>query len=258
MFDAPAKTVTEAQICDVCRAVPYYLVDAARVVQTTMPRSFNMSYYGLYRGELICCCATRYRWVCDKLLPGLVLITLVRTGNAMAGEQVIVPLESVKPDLDVPGQTAAFSLPVYVVPTLYQGGELAEAREFSARDFRPRGRSVSDNESPPPATQDAPLLRSTTVWQRLSEFRTRGRVRLLTLWETGGSSVSLQAGRKGEPSLQWTSRLMNHGGATRGVLDQLFSTSVAGAGRSMHFTPRSSGVETAAKPIKLLEGGVNK
>ncbi len=87
------------------------------------------------------------------------------------------------------------------------------------------------------------------------DLRAHNRVRLLTLWETGGSSVSLQAGRKGDPSLQWTSRLMNRGGATRGLLDQMFSASLAGAGRSLHLSPRTMAGEAPGKPAKLLDGG---
>ena len=43
------------------------------------------------------------------------------------------------------------------------------------------------------------------------------------------ATVSLQAGRHGDPSLQWTSRLMNRGGATLGLLDRVFSVSLARA-----------------------------
>jgi len=70
---------------------------------------------------------------------------------------------------------------------------------------------------------DAPMLRGTTVWQRLSEYRAHDRVRVLTLWESGGSTVSLQAGKRGSPSLQWTSGAMIHGAGTRGLLDRLFA-----------------------------------
>ena len=97
------------------------------------------------------------------------------------------------------------------------------------------------------------MLGATTVWQRLSEYRGHNRVRVLTLWEAGGSSVSLQAGRKGDPSLQWTSRLMNRGGATRGLLDQMFSASIAGAGRSLHWSPHTAAGE---QPPRVKDPGV--
>ena len=97
------------------------------------------------------------------------------------------------------------------------------------------------------------MLRGTTVWQRLSDYRSRDRVRVVTLWETGGSSVSLQAGKKGDPSLQWTSRLMNRGGATRGLLDQLFATSLGGVARSLHLTPHAAGTDAFGKQSKPME-----
>ena len=101
--------------------------------------------------------------------------------------------------------------------------------------------------------EDAPMLRGTTVWQRLSDYRSRDRVRVVTLWETGGSSVSLQAGKKGDPSLQWTSRLMNRGGATRGLLDQLFATSLGGVARGLHLTPHAAGTDAFGRPSKPVE-----
>ncbi len=98
------------------------------------------------------------------------------------------------------------------------------------------------------------MLRDTSVWQRLADYRAHGRIRLLTLWETGGSSVSLQAGKKGEPSLQWTSRSMNRGGATRGVLDQLVS--MAGANRAFKPASRPSTIETMPRIPKTAEAGL--
>ena len=67
------------------------------------------------------------------------------------------------------------------------------------------------------------MLRGTSVWQRLSDYKSHDRVRLLTLWESPGSTVSLQAGKRGDPSLQWTSRLMNRelGMPGRGFLRRL-------------------------------------
>jgi hypothetical protein len=97
------------------------------------------------------------------------------------------------------------------------------------------------------------MLRGTTVWQRLSDYRSRDRVRVVTLWETGGSSVSLQAGKKGDPSLQWTSRLMNRGGATRGLLDQVLSASLGGVARGLHLAPHAAGTDAFGKPSKPAE-----
>jgi len=84
-----------------------------------------------------------------------------------------------------------------------------------------------------------------TTWQRLQEYRNRDRVRVMTLWESGASNVSIQTNRKGDPSLQWTSRLMNRGGATRGLLDRWSPAQVF---RSFS-RPGGSG---AGKPEKAL------
>ena len=132
---------------------------------------------------------------------------------------------------------------------------MAAQDRFSANDFRLHGPSVTDRESP--YSTETPMLHGTSVWQRLGDYRAHGRVRLLTLWETSGSSVSLQAGKKGEPSLQWTSRSMNRGGATRGLFDQLVSVSVSGANRSFRPTPRLSVApsDAVARPARTSTVG---
>ncbi|HEX4241117.1 MAG TPA: hypothetical protein VHZ53_06900 [Steroidobacteraceae bacterium] len=112
---------------------------------------------------------------------------------------------------------------------------------YSATDFSPRRRNVLDQGTGPDAEADWPLLRGTSMWQRMSDFRSHDRVRVLTLWESSGSAVSLQAGRRGDPSLQWTSTSLNRGGATRGLLDKLFSVSIAGAGRTLRGVTHARG-----------------
>src|SRR6202035_884549 len=134
-------------------------------------------------------------------------------------------------------------------PEVFAAPAAADSPVFSTTDFRPRKHTILD----PMVTYfgDAPMLRGTTVWQRMSEYKSRDRVRLLTLWESSGSTVSLQAGKRGDPSLQWTSRAMNRGGSTRGLLDRLFSVSLAGAGNRLHRTDRSTGAPApaTAKPL---------
>lgn len=196
------------------------------------------------------CCNTRYSGACGSILVGLVILTIVRASEALAGEQ---------PDLNAAREftpTSAFMplLPSYqAVPSSYQAVDLPVLKSFSAAEFRPHGRSMLEKDSPLVDAEAVPMLQGTTVWQRLSDYRSRDRVRVVTLWEAGGSTVSLQAGRKGDPSLQWTSRLMNRGGATRGLLDQVFSTSLGGFARSLHLTPRAAGTEAFGKPLKPME-----
>jgi hypothetical protein len=97
------------------------------------------------------------------------------------------------------------------------------------------------------------MLWNSTVWQQMADYKSRDRVRVLTLWESTGSSVSLQAGRHGDPSLQWTSRWMNHGGSTKGLLDQLFNVSLSGAGNKLRSLSRST--TSQEQPAKQIVTG---
>ncbi len=185
----------------------------------------------------------RFFGMCDRMLVGVMMASIVRASDVAPAEPKLAP-------------PSAFTLPL---PSSYQFGDLAGFKPLPGADFRPRGRSILEKESRPGAAKDTPMLRGTNVWQRMGDFRSRDRVRVVTLWETGGSSVSLQAGRKGNPSLQWTSRLMNRGGATRGLLDQAFSTSIAGVARSLHLTPHPGAADPSGKPSKseaVLGGAV--
>ena len=110
-----------------------------------------------------------------------------------------------------------------------------------------------DHDSPVAASNDLPMLHGTSVWERLTDYRSHGGVRLLTLWETGGSSVSLQAGRKGEPSLQWASHSMNRNGAPRGLLDQL----IPGVVRISKPATRPNSSDTSSRPGKTPETATN-
>jgi hypothetical protein len=210
-----------------------------------------------------CCNTTRYFGVRDRVLVGLVILTIVRASEALAGEQVPPTVSSMKRDFNSAPElapTSAFMLPLpssyQAVPSSDQAVDLPEFKSFSAAEFRPRGHSIMERDSRFGDTEDTPMLRGTTVWQRLSDYRSRDRVRVVTLWETGGSSVSLQAGRKGDPSLQWTSRLMNRGGATRGLLDQMFSTSLGGVARGLHLTPHAGGTDAFGKSSKPVDAAL--
>jgi hypothetical protein len=207
-----------------------------------------------------CCRTTRYFGACDRMLVGLAILTIVRASEALAGERVAPTVSAAKPDLNVAREftpASAFMLPLPssypAVPSSYQTVDLPVLKSFSAAEFRPRGHSILVKDSGLGDAEDAPMLRGTTVWQRLSDYRSRDRVRVVTLWETGGSSVSLQAGKKGDPSLQWTSRLMNRGGATRGLLDQLLATSLGGVARGLHLAPHAAGTDAFGKPSKPME-----
>ena len=120
---------------------------------------------------------------------------------------------------------------------------------YSTTEFRPRKRTVFDRDPAVSAFTDAPMIHYTTVWQQLSEYKSHDRVQVLTLWESSGSTVSLQAGKRGDPSLQWSSRLMNRDGSTRGLLDHLFSFSFSGAGNGSRSTAHAAIAPVAPKPV---------
>ena len=67
-------------------------------------------------------------------------------------------------------------------------------------------------------------LPQTSAWQRLGDFRSDEGIRLLTVWQTADSTIAVLQGKHGGASLQWTSHSLNRGGASRGLLDHLFST----------------------------------
>lgn len=205
------------------------------------------------RDDATGCVSTTRPTICIKWYVGLVLLTLVRTSEVFAGEQVSIPGESIKPDFNT-RQRAPDALSLDAVPATYQAAQIPVSKEFSSEYFRPRGHSILEKEPSNSGFEQASLIHATTVWQRLSDYRIHDHVRLLTLWDAGvGGSLSLLAGRKGEPSLQWTSRAMSHGRATGGILDQLFSTSLEGAARGLHFSPRGSAPEVASKQSKLTD-----
>ena len=184
----------------------------------------------------------------ERILLGLVLFTLVRTSEALAGDQASMPNAALEPDLGNSRQVSpaamatlgSFSAPAAGIPV------------FSPTEFRPRKHTVFDSDAGMSAFGDAPLLRSTTVWQRLSDYKSQNRVRLLTLWQSSSNSLSLQSGTRGNPSLQWSSRRMNRDGATRGLFDRLVSAALRETGNSPRPSPsRSVAAPAAIKPSNL-------
>jgi hypothetical protein len=199
--------------------------------------------------------AARCNSLRDRMLVGLVLLTLVRASEALAGDQAALANAAVDTragnvrQLLPPAPHLTASLESITTPLEFNTApQIADKQTFSATDFRPRKPTVFDRDATAGTLGETSMLRNTTVWQRLSEYRTHDRVQLLTLWESSGSTISLQAGRRGDPSLQWTSRLMNRGGATQGLLDRLFSTSLARASTSLRSAARATGVAAAPKP----------
>jgi hypothetical protein len=191
--------------------------------------------------------------ICDRFLVGLVAITLVRAGEALAGEQASASDSIDRPEPGDSRQSTILPASLFDAPGKFPMPGAPEISGFSSKEFRPRGHSIFESYAHVDFADDK-LISDTTIWQRLSEFRVHDRVRVLTLWESGLSSVSLQAGKKGAPSLQWTSRMMNSGEAAHGLLDRLFpaSTTVGrGSSDGGHAIARPANPQLNAKGAAL-------
>jgi hypothetical protein len=230
---------------------------------SAMPEIANLD------GALADCSAARCSSIRDRILLTMVLYALVRAGQALAGDQAATADSKLLPDARTQrapppstvlpasaSQPFAAALPSSLFST---DRSFADGEAFSATEFRPRKHSVGAAESA--ASEgfgaDSPMLQGTNVWQRMAEFKSQDRVRVLTLLETRGSTLSLQAGKRGGPSLQWSSRSMNRDGATRGLLDRMVSAALRDTGNSSRPSPRQSVAPPATlKPLNLSAAGV--
>jgi hypothetical protein len=215
----------------------------------TIMSEFLPSIVTPLRRQRACCRGSR-----ERLLRGLALLALGITGDALggevaAGEQAAVTGAKLEPVTINIAPISPATGPVAPAPGDFTLPTAGGVPVFSTTEFRARKHTVLDIDPNVSAFGDTPMIHTTTVWQRLSEYKSQDRVQVLTLWQNSGSSVSLQAGKHGDPSLQWTSRLMNHGGSTQGVLDRLFSVSIAGAADGFRSATRSSSAPAAAKPV---------
>jgi hypothetical protein len=168
--------------------------------------------------ESFACAAARCGGTREALAVAVLLYSLTRSAEALAGD----PSNAIKDIQPIVGGTP---LSLAFVPS-----KSADEPQFSADEFRVRKPSMPDAPAESDSMYQTPALPSTSAWQRWGDYRSQGRVQLLTLWESNRSTVSLQTGRHGGPSLQWSSRLMGRGGATRGLLDRFVSSSLSAAG----------------------------
>ena len=164
----------------------------------------------------------------------LVLYGVLRTDPALADQLTAEfrtdkrpPLEDFGPralsnEHPAPAQSFAFDA-LRSFTESYSALHFPASARSADGEFRPLGKSLSFDEPQNFGSAFAPRLQTTTAWQELKDCKSRGGVRLLTLWQSTWSTLSLQAGNHGDPSLQWTSRSLNFGGASRGLLDRLFS-----------------------------------
>jgi hypothetical protein len=210
-----------------------------------MQHHSSMSDMGLVNGATSAQGEARCGNARDKILLTLMLFTLVRSAEALAGDAPAGGESVAKPE--APNAHAAQASPISrwsIPPVLVQ--QFSAAAPFSATEFRPRPRPQVDaavRSGGFVMDEDAPG--GTTLWQQMDQFRSLDRVRLLTLWQTRVSTLSLQADKHGGPSLQWSSPWMNRDSASRGLFDHLFSLPT----RSGTGTPRYSTLRPATAPV---------
>jgi hypothetical protein len=182
----------------------------------------------------------------DSMLLTWVLYGVVRASQALAGEQPSnidsTPGAGGKNFRDTQTGTSMFSAP------FVSAKPLADIEAYSQTEFRPRKRSLDKLESARSEGSiiDTPMLKDTSVWQQLAEYKSQDRVRLLTLWQTKGSSLSLQAGKRGAPSLQWSTPWA-HQGASHGLFDRLLTARPRMGGSNSRSLPRPAITHAPAK-----------
>ena len=127
------------------------------------------------------------------------MLTLVRAGEALAADQAANGSGGGQARTErLASARAAFGSSVCPVPDAYSLAGVPESKTFSTKDFRPRGHSILDSD-PRLNLEDDALVHDTSVWQQLSEYRTHNRIRVLTLFESRASELSLQAGKERQP-----------------------------------------------------------
>jgi hypothetical protein len=195
--------------------------------------------------------ATRCNRIRESMLLTWVLYGVVHATQALAGEQPSNTDSALgagaKNSRDTQAGTSLFAPLVSRQP-------LADAEAYSPTEFRPRrsGFDRMDSARTEGPIIDTPMLQGTSVWEQLAEYRSQNRVRLLTLWQTKGSSLSLQAGKRGAPSLQWSTPWVHHeGGSSRGLFDRLLPGPRTGTGNSRGTLPRPTVIAAPPKPKSL-------
>jgi hypothetical protein len=197
-----------------------------------MKEASSMPGIGLFP-EAADLCDIRCQQMRERFLAALILYAVICSSDAAASDGPFVALPADLNPAIPDSRLTTLLAPASEAwsPKLIDGTLPGAPQTASPGDFQIKKHSIFANDAPAARSEsyDTLALHSTTVWQRLKDFRANGRVRLLTLWETQGSTISLQASTHGDPSLQWSSRSMNRGGATRGVFDQWASFAGRGA-----------------------------
>jgi hypothetical protein len=154
----------------------------------------------------------------EALVIVMLMYGLAQGGEAFAADQTANVVKEIRPLVGGKPVPMAFAA-------------TSPAHDFELSTDFPRRKSdaviVGTSVERESSLQSQPL-QAAPSWQHFADYRSQGRVQLLTLWQSPRNMVSLQTGKHGGPSLQWSSRVMNRGGATRGVLDRFVSLGAAG------------------------------
>lgn len=197
---------------------------------------------------------SRSNEVRECALLALLLYSLV-PGDVSAGDSP--QSGAVRRNSDLQTLThAQIAAPLYPAPFAFVAPR-SEAQAFSPTQFRARqpGMLEAGVAADQGFAMDAPMLRDTSLARGLSEAKTQDRVRLLTLWQSRASTLSLQAGKRGAPSLQWSTPWMHRDAASRGLFDRWLAVSPRGFGSAAGGgAPHQAG---AIAPAKTLNSGTS-
>jgi hypothetical protein len=188
--------------------------------------------------------------LCDGAVVTLLLYTLLRSSEVLAGDGAANSDAAFK--LDNAATPPAISITSLTTVPRLSVEQISALPAFSATEFRPRPRSPM--ESDPARTSGLGMnaqLRGDSLSQQMREFRSEDRLRLLTLFEKRGSTLSLQAGKRGGPSLQWSSPWVSREGASHGLFDRLLSAPARSSTVPRTGTARPAAASATLKSLDL-------
>ena len=184
----------------------------------------------------------------ESMLVALAIYGAARSGEAVAADTA--------PKFELP--RPQFAAPLLAHPLLSPSfttvPALVESEPFSPSEFRPikRGFPEASGRTNETRLSDMPRLQDNSMARQLPEFKSQDRLRLLTLWQSHASSLSIQAGKHGAPSLQWSTPWVRRESSPRGLFDHLLSVSPHGAfGGARNASPRQSSALSPSKPLEL-------
>jgi hypothetical protein len=245
--------------CKFVTDIAHHIVRDARCsrgILTAMKDHSVMSQFGLERATTSPA-KSRRSVSRENLLLAVLLYGVVRGTQALAGDQLSVgdfaaqlDFKNLQPRIDV--APTGFAAPLDLSASQFSARPLTDVEVFSETEFGRRRRVVLNTDSGKSASIiDAPMTRDNSIWQHMAEYKSEDRLRLLTLWQMRGSSLSVQAGKRGAPSLQWSTPWVRRESASRGLFDHLLviSPRVLEGGTRNYAARPSPGVLGASKSL---------